>query len=181
MRIIQIWIWRWIVCPIILRIGWVGQKEPALRSWKHVCILYSSNFQTSVKNLPKLQHAGKRPSSASSSLNSSILTKKKKKLSVQIVWMFLKHLLGVIFHPLSNMKILSLNCQGLGILEVCSRTVEELHCLAREKCPKILFFVWNSSGYGWFFLQIKEKIGIDSWFCGIHNWIWRWLGPPLGG
>ena len=62
------------------------------------------------------------------------------------------------------MKILSLNCQGLGILEVCSRTVEELHCLAREKCPKILFFLSETRlDMDGFFLQIKEKIGIDSW------------------
>ena len=33
------------------------------------------------------------------------------------------------------MKILSLNCRGLKILEV----VEELRCLVREKGPKILF------------------------------------------
>ena len=49
---------------------WLGQKEPSPISWKR--IFRSSNFQTSVENLPKLQHAGKRSSSASSSLNSSI-------------------------------------------------------------------------------------------------------------
>ena len=49
---------------------WLGQKEPSLRAWKR--IFRSSNFQTPVENLPKLQHADKRPSPASSSLNSSI-------------------------------------------------------------------------------------------------------------
>ena len=56
---------------------WLGQKEHALRSWKR--ILQRSNFQTSVENLPNLLHAGKQPSSTSSSLNSSIHKKKKRK------------------------------------------------------------------------------------------------------
>ena len=79
--------------------------------------------------------------------------------------MFLKHLLGVIFHPLSNMKILSLNCQGLGILEVRSRTVEELHCLAREKCPKILFF-WSETRLDMdgFFCRLKKELELTAGF-----------------
>ena len=35
----------------------------------------------------------------------------------------------------SSMKILSLNCRGLGILEA----VQELHCLIREEDPKLHF------------------------------------------
>ena len=35
----------------------------------------------------------------------------------------------------SSMKILSLNCHGLGIPEV----VQELRCLIREEDPKLLF------------------------------------------
>lgn len=34
------------------------------------------------------------------------------------------------------MKTFSLNCQGLGILEV----VQELHCLVSKEGPRVLFF-----------------------------------------
>lgn len=44
-----------------------------------------------------------------------------------------KNLLAVFFTPFSTMKILSLNCRGIGI----PKAVEELRYLVREKVPKI--------------------------------------------
>ena len=138
-----------------------GQNKSSLRSWK--CILHSSNNQASLNNLTKLHQSCKRPSSASSFVDSFT----KNKLSALTVCVFFRHLLGVIFCPLLQHEDLSLNCRGLRI----PVAVQILCCLAREESPKILFFFLSETRLDMDgFHRLKKKLVLRTGFYSPQNW-----------
>ena len=132
-----------------------GKKDSYLRSRKR--ILRNSNTQTSLKNLSKLQPLGKL--SLSFSFDPSHL--KNQAICSNSSSVCQKAIGGnsLTPPPLSTMKILSLNCRGLKILEA----VEELRCLVREKGPKILFLFEARLDMDGFH-RLKKKLDFTTGF-----------------
>ena len=120
----------------------LGINTTSLRSWKW--ILRNPNLQSSSEVLASQPHPGKRPPITPTT---SYLPSCKKQVIRKDIVYFETYLWGSLSPLISNMKILCLNYQGLGIPEA----VKELHCLVSEKCPKVLLLLLLF----FFFLNLK--------------------------